>query len=635
MAVSEALDLNLTPEQATDLSNQIQSAVLAAKYARQELDDKIAAWWQRYEAEKPLRTLPFEQASNIRVPLTKWSVNAVLVRMMRTVFGQVPYIRVMDENPTLPPSPQKLEVALDHLSTTDLNLRQQGWHYLLNSLVEGTGVAKLGQWTPTRTIREKRGVDLIQQTLTSAPRLRLDVIDLKDFWVANPAIFDVHQQPWVAHRVWLTWPEILKRRQEGIYTVADRDLPSLKNLGTTRRQASQTTNLEVTRAELDKAQVQEGSAGDTVREWQFVEIEGTLAPKDDDVYEECLVTIALDWSGPPVRAQKFPFWNGRRNYLIYRPIPRVNRFYGMSYAGNQQPQQDELDTVLNQSLDATTITILAAMTPILNRTMKREWDKHRWKLLEPIYVDAPETFRTLGQTIIHPIQHSQAQIRQIFDIAERAAGISETQLGKTAEGSKTAFEIATVQHEGNVTFSEMNEQIQETNAELGYQIIEHAYQLSLESPAFLERLVKVCGVNPFEGVTLQDIRERWDFRPVGNTQVANRELEARKWMAIKQEFAQSPFVMADLHRLWYLEHKVLETAGAAQEAELIIGTEQDVEQMIQQQQQQQQMQQALAMAQAGYHLGEAMGSTGDPTGNGQTQQRPQPQGNPLAAMSAG
>src|SRR3990167_4623582 len=104
------------------------------------MDTKIAGYWERYEARPPRRTLPFEDASNLRIPLTMWVINGILVRFMRTVFGQKPWLAVSDEDNRNAPDAADLERMTQHLAEVEMGLRSVEWQWFLNALVEGTGV---------------------------------------------------------------------------------------------------------------------------------------------------------------------------------------------------------------------------------------------------------------------------------------------------------------------------------------------------------------------------------------------------------------------------------------------------------------------------------------------------------------
>ena len=573
MAVLESLELNLSADKARSVVGMVAENWRAALNARQSFDQKVAAYWARYEAVAPVRELPFKQASNLRIPLTQWVIDSVWVRQMRTIYGQKPYLQVWDNNLQQPPESSDLERVIQHLAEVDLHFRSTGGHLLLNSLVEGTGIGKLVRSEQKRTVRDRYGAELLERTITDFQGLGLEVIDLKDFVVANPAEYSIDRQPWLAHRVWLRWDEIARRQRDGVYKFTRDQMTALKNLGKRGRNVGGMA-LDQTKANLDQT---EQVGWGTFDEWEFVESIYRYDWDGDGFEEECLLTVCVDYPDIPARAEAYPFWNGKRNYIAYRPLPRVNRFYGRSLAGIMQPLQDEADAEVNQSLDASTFTILANLTPILSRSMKREWETHKWVLGKPIYVDSPELFRSLADLIKHPIQLSQFQLSQILQMAERAGGVSDPQLGKPAQGSKTAFEIATVQAEGNIRFAEMIEQQQLSNQELGFQVIEHAYQLSLESEEFRQRLFRVVGRDPFENVSMEDIRKRLAVVPTGNTITSNKELEAKKWLGVWQLFKDDPMVQMDLSYRHFLATKVLRALGAEQEAEQIVGTKEGIQ----------------------------------------------------------
>lgn len=619
MAVEEILNLKLTPAKQRSVAQMVTETVRSARMARTAFDDQIAACWERFEGLPPRRTLPFDSASNIRILLTYWTVRSVWVRIMRTVFGQSPTIRVGDENESIGPPATRMEQALEHLNTTDLKLRATSSHLFLNSLVEGTGVGKLLRATDERMVRDRGSLDMLgnlvpnptgdvlfTRTVTDRIGLGLDVLDLKDFLVANPAVPDVNKQPWAAHHVWLRWGEIVQRQRDGIYTITKKQLDALKPLSRTRRWSGDQP-LDQAKAESDRTEDQSG--GYDLQEhpvweaqWKW-DIPTPGKPDGDGLDEECLFTVHEGQPEFPLRAQTSPWWNGKRNYLIYRPLPRANRFYGMSLAALMQWLQDEADTRLNQSLSAATLAILANLTPLLPRSLQSEWENHKWQLGQPIYHDAPEQFATLGSIMKHNPILAEVDLNRIFQLAERASGVTDPFQGRVSSGDTTATEITSVVQEGNITFSEMVEQVQGTTQELGYQVIEHAYQLAQESETFRQRLIRVCEGDPFEGTSLAEIRQRFDLRPTGNTVVANRDAETRKWLAIYQLLREEPLVNADLRRRWKVLEKVLRMSLPEEAPEQFIGTEEDAAQK-------QQEQQALAGVQMGMQVGQTLGQAG-------------------------
>ena len=573
MTLVELRDLNLSSERRSSLAKELQDYWRSALNARQSFDNLVAAVWERYECKPPNRTKAFAQASNIRVPLTQWTVDSILIRLMRTVFGQRPTFMVRDVDLHTAPDATNVERMLAHLCEVEIRLRDKMSDLFLNGLVEGTAIAKVTRTGDTRTIRDRVQDELREYAVTDGAGIGVEVIDLKDFVVANPAQPSIDRQPWVAHRVWLRWDDIVRRQRAGIYKITKDQLDKLKDAGKDRRTSEQ-TSLEQVKATTDKT---EESGWGTFKEYEIIEVLAKYDWNGDDLDEECLFTIAVDWLDTPLRAESYPFWNGRRNYVAYRPIPRANRFYGQSAGWRMYPMQDELDAELNMTLDAGTFTILANMTPIISRAMEEQWRRHKWVLGNAIAVDAPENFRTLGELIKHPIQISQFNMDTLHGLAQRAGGVHDQTLGTPAPGSKTAYEIQTVQQEGNIRFSEMIENVQQSNQELSLQIVEHAYQLAVEDPEFQARITAIVGTDPFANVSMDSIRKRIAVVPTGNSVTANKQVEAQKWMALWQLLKDDPFVAQDLSKRHYLLMKVLTAAGAEQDAEEIIGSKAEID----------------------------------------------------------
>lgn len=604
MFLDDSLTLKFSKSQATALAQQIATEVRRAQDARRAFDDRVAGYWERFEGSPPRRKPAFPKGANVRVMLTYWTIRSVWVRTMRTVFGQDPFIQVGDENLSLGGDSSLAQEVLQHLCLVDLKLRGVEGHGLLNAFVEGTGILKIGQdIAATRTVRDREDDILVERQIVDRVGLRLDAVDLKDFWVANPAIADLDRQPWVAHRVWLRWDDIVRRQRDGIYEITRKQLDELKPHGITRR-APDGSRIEQVKADLDRTD----ERGFGPEEYAVLEVQYRTDVDKDGLEEEGLFALVPSCPEFLLRAQRAPWWNGKRGYFAIRPIPRANRFYGMSLAAVLQGQQDEIDTRVNQNLDANTIAILAALTPILPRHLKAEWEKHVWELAKPLYVDSPETFGTLG-SILKALPHvEQVDVQQQLEFSRQTSGVTEPFLAQPAGGRTTAFEISTIQHEGNINFQEMIEQVQETNRELGYQVLEQAYQLAQEQPEFAERLVRVSGgKDPFEGLTMRDLRNRWDLKPYGNTIISNKDLEAKKAMAAFQLFKEDGFVNADLTRARYLRERVLKGIGFnPEEIDKIIGAPEEIEALKQHALQQMQMGMQQGMQQ-GMQMGAQQG----------------------------
>lgn len=637
MPVSEVLNLKLTPSKQKAVARFVTEAIRSVRQSRSQMDGNLAACWERFEILPPSRALPFVNASNLRTGLTYWTIRSVWVRIMRTVFGQEPTIRVTDESRLGGPDASLAQLALSHLTDVDLALRSNESQWVLNGLVEGTGVAKLLRDTQERTIRDREQVPgqrldefgvlqddplaplqdvLMERTVTDRVGLGLSVIDLKDFVLANAAIFDVNKQPWLAHRVWLRWDDIVRRQRDGIFEITRSQLAKLKPLSRTRRKG-EGLPLDQVKSDIDRADDQ-GSYD--IQEYPLWEWQGKYDSDNDGLENECWFTVHEDYPELTLRAQGSPWWNGQRNYFLCRPIPRSNRAYGISLAMLMQGLQDEADTRLNQDLSATTLAILAGVTPILDRTMKAEWDNHKFDLGKPIFVDVPAQFRSLSDAMKYNPLLGETDLNRVFALAERTSGVTDPFLGKTAKGETTAYEIATVTTEGNVTFAEMVEQVQGTNRELGFQTLEHAYQLSQESESFRQRLIRVCGADPFEGTTLAELRQRFDLQPTGNTVVANREVETRKWTALWMMLKDEPLVNADLTRRQKLLSRTLRVAIPEENPEDYIGTEQDAAQQQQKAEEAQRTAQALAAVKMGLDVGQSLDSAGN--GRGQPTGKP-------------
>jgi hypothetical protein len=169
--------------------------------------------------------------------------------------------------------------------------------------------------------------------------------------------------PWMARLIRVSFDEIKRRMRDGSYNeLDDEDLHRIQGLLNTRKPVHVTEpNEDALREQKDAKEGRAEFFGtDTQREWMFgVEWYGRLDVNDDGLAEEVIVTyfreanclarmryLTAEYPGLPIRR---PFSEGRC-------FPVAGQFYGFGFPELMEGIHDSLHVLVNQNIDAGTIT---------------------------------------------------------------------------------------------------------------------------------------------------------------------------------------------------------------------------------------------------------------------------------------
>lgn len=169
--------------------------------------------------------------------------------------------------------------------------------------------------------------------------------------------------PWIARLIRLDYDTICRRMRDGSYDELDeQDLDLIRGLLDTRRPVfSSEPNEELLR---DQKDAKEGRAEffgtDTQREWiSGVEWYGRLDVNDDGLAEEVIVTYIKDanvLARMRYLTSEYPGLPIRRPFSEGRCIPVAGQFYGIGMPELMEGIHDSLHVLVNQNIDAGTIT---------------------------------------------------------------------------------------------------------------------------------------------------------------------------------------------------------------------------------------------------------------------------------------
>jgi len=443
------IELNETQE--TALAQQIHVALTHALEAHKAREEKLAELLARYkkEPETKEKSYPWPGASNVVVPLVQIVVDAIVARLMKSVFAAKTQFEVEIKSPAFEMKEKDVRDWCEHFFRTS-GSRDRLRSIFFDLALNGEAVVK-PMWTrKTRAhhfydeagvVQEKEIVDYEGPVwLSPAPA---DVV--------GPSGFDEwDERPWVAQRLRYTYGQLLQIAEEMEYEKVEELRAFAKAREDVRYKTVKSTS-DVTAAESNV------DWPITLFEiWGYFEIPYVTdsgAEGEDPAYGKKYCEVILTYC---MEARKFvkriynPFF-GRARFLRRIPyLVQAHEVHGMGAAEQSLSGQIEASTIHNQIIDAATaanggITVVSPESNIANQ--ERVYPGK-------VIVDPnPDKVR-----ILHLAEASitlQNMLPQVIRMTETSTGVSAYNLGMESAivGSQaTATGTTALINEGNQRF---------------------------------------------------------------------------------------------------------------------------------------------------------------------------------------
>ena len=140
-----------------ELSENVGKWLNDAIDAQQPLIDKISVWDRLYRGIKPDKNSPYPGCSNTAIPKTRTLTDAITVRIMDAVFGQIKLWIVRATDPKFVDLAPTLEDGLDWWQKNIVKFRKKIFSPLLQSIKTGTGIVMVDYTKKKRTVYRYAG----------------------------------------------------------------------------------------------------------------------------------------------------------------------------------------------------------------------------------------------------------------------------------------------------------------------------------------------------------------------------------------------------------------------------------------------------------------------------------------------
>jgi hypothetical protein len=457
-----------------DIISWLTSEIQQTKAERQNLEDNVVEWERLYEARPNVarKSIPWDGASNLVVPVVGTAVDAVFARIIEAVFGSQKVWAATALSPQWAQIDDPLERWLNWCAAHVLNMPKVCQRWFMGLVKTGTGVAKL-EWVDRKrnvTYRDASGAILKEQITThSGPEL--NPIPLPDFIYSNDAIHtqDLQTCQWVAERQLYT-SKLLKEME------ASKIFKDVEKL--TGKERSTLTPLE------QEAQRNTGIEVMTPNDFEIWEVWGSFDVDGDGIPEEVVINFHLE-TRTVLRAVFNFYRHQERPYHLIRFMPRDNSLLGLGIAQMLAPIQEEISAIHNQRLDNATLSnsnvfkarrnSIAAVSPL---------DIYPGAIIK---VDEPDDFQEIrmGQ------QHATLLPEELNSnaIGEKRTGVSDYTVGResAAIGSNaTATSTLALIQEGNKRFKLTISEIRRALTDIAHQVIMLYQQFAVDRKVMYE-----------------------------------------------------------------------------------------------------------------------------------------------------
>ena len=529
--------LRLPAEDMKKLAEDLATEVKNALEDRQPLIDRWVRAHKLFEGIREAKNFPFKDSANTNIPLVPTHGSAIHARFMTSTFGGEPFWTVKSKNPEFQDFAEAATEYLDWSQRNEMGLYEAVRDAVWDAVKLGLGVLK-GSWVrkegkKRKYVRGEKGkMRLVEEEGIIENRPKVEAIP-PHLFVWAPGSTDIQSAPWVAqiHRM---HPEDVRAMFKG--SAFNGEKKEITDTATYILDDSFQRQLEknegIFAARKDIVELYEI--------WARKEIKGRL--------EE--IKIILEPSTYAVAAAiANPILNRRRPFTIIRLEAREHSITGIGVADMIGDLNEEMNTVHNQTIDATTVSI-CGMFGVRPGT-------ETWDVLDQIWPGKRIPMFQEGDVKeigLGPLKVNSLPLEEYLrSYAERRTGISDFGLGREPSPARrgTATGTMAIIQEGNKKFDYQISDIRRGTGELGMLMLSLIQQMYPDGHE-----IKVLGADgaAFDTIRLifpedTPVEEAVAIEVQSNSASINRQMQQQNAMTLFQvmmSFYQQSFQLAQV-----------------------------------------------------------------------------------------
>jgi hypothetical protein len=542
-------DVDLSPEQQTQLAQRLSDEIQGALDARQAIigtGGDLDYWLWYYEQGQNKASRPWPGAADLTSYIITEAVDAMRARMVKTIFVEPVYI-VEGWGDSSKKAPAVEEFHQWKVEEERLQTRVS--KVVHTSLLEGTGILEVAEGAEKRKVRNTRDLaietdatgapildekhqpilkrdpetgDFINQTGPGSARTVVSEVQtirkgpqyrgvsLRDFLFLPGHAQEMSEVWGRAKRFHRRLSELQAREEAGVY----QNVNQLS--ATSDRQATPNE----TRSGQQIAPQTSDDQLDTI-EKELWELQVLLDLDGDGMDEYYLVTLSVEHR-VLLRCKHDDI--GQERYLAFIPFPKPGSVYGYSLPEKLITLAEEHTAIRNMAADRST---LATNAPIL-RVQGSLWDPAEQRFGPGAVLDV----RDKGELVAMQIPDVPASViereRNVLQAKERVSGQNDIAIGSTPEVGRTLGEIQIRTEQSFVRMDEAIRYMQETMEDLGQ--LRHTLWIraaeadpkGINAPSSVVRSLEMKGAQIPDGAfTAEMLKGTFRFKPRGSVETAD------------------------------------------------------------------------------------------------------------------
>lgn len=333
------------------------STWLPQQLANQEkLIANIDKWRKQYKGQKDEKTFPFENCSNMAIPATRENTDAILVRLMDAIFGQIKMWIIKPKKEELIDLAPQLEEALDWWQKNIVKLKDKLLSPMLQALKTGTGLVKFSYEREKRTVIRRadeneindkniykyklpNGEYAVKEVQSEYDGPDIDPLPRED-WIMDSDAEDI-QKSWICgFRTYIREADKKLKVKQGLYDEVEADkLVQPDQIDETKKKRAEEQGKRIEDSEAKKFEI-----------WEF----WMRYDVDDDGEEDDIVVTYHKATQTILRAIYNPMFSGFRPFVAFKGYPSEYCFEGEGICEIGEKIQRGIDSMHNQRFDRVT-----------------------------------------------------------------------------------------------------------------------------------------------------------------------------------------------------------------------------------------------------------------------------------------
>lgn len=519
----------MIPDIQVTVSEETRKAVLdwliiqidTALRDRTEKLTRYEKWIKQYEEILPQKkSFPWNNCSNISVPVTPIAVETIHAREVNTLFAVRPYINVKPKKKKADrESCSMIEQFYDQISGGILELYEKASGWLLEKNKMGTSFLKV-YWKYDK----KKNAD---DTFTTIDDACIEVIMLED--MIYPSNARDHQTgAFLAHKIRTNYTNLKAKQTLEIYENVDK-VKNYLEIATTEKESGK--DIQKTKDDAEKTTRTNPEA---LGEYVIYEVYFSYDIDKDGFAEDTVMTIHKE-SGTILRWIRHPYTHGKRPFVINKYMARTGRVEGKGICEMSEYLQEATNTVFNQTID--NMTLANAKVFKARKQAKEDIPKDGIYPGATIYLDDPTT--DLVEFQMGDVKQSNfALVNMLRDYHERRTKVTDYTLGRESSSLKsraTATGTLALLQESGRHFDLVINNSRNALVEVAYQVLELYMQYNPY------KIIEVMGDDGtwkgdvFMPQGVGNLRDEYEFYCTATSLTVNKEIEKQTNLIMIQQ----------------------------------------------------------------------------------------------------